>query len=146
ARRLRPVPTARRAGPARGDTDVRVQVVEVARLDRAHRGGRARLLGAARLRRERLGRALPRAFRRPHGMTPSTAPTEIERFDRAERLVHWTTAVLVGVLILTGACLYLGELEAVVGRRELVRTIHVAAVLGLPVPLLLGLLTRAGRG
>jgi formate dehydrogenase subunit gamma len=59
--------------------------------------------------------------------------------------VHWTTAALVGVLIATGACLYLGELEAIVGRRELVRTIHVVAGLSLPVPLILGLITRAGR-
>jgi formate dehydrogenase subunit gamma len=71
---------------------------------------------------------------------------EIERFDRVERIVHWTTAALVGVLIATGACLYLGQLEALVGRRDLLRTIHVAAGLSLPVPILLGLLTRTGRG
>ena len=74
------------------------------------------------------------------------APVEIERFDRVERLVHWTTAALVGTLIATGACLYLGQLEALVGRRELVRNIHVVAGLSLPIPLVLGLLTRAGRG
>ena len=56
--------------------------------------------------------------------------------------MHWTTAALVGILIATGACLYLGQLEALVGRRELVRNIHVAAGLSLPVPLILGLLTR----
>jgi formate dehydrogenase subunit gamma len=73
-------------------------------------------------------------------------PAEIPRFDRVERFVHWTIATLVGVLIATGACLYLGQIEALVGRRELVRNIHVAAGLSLPVPILLGLVTRAGRG
>jgi formate dehydrogenase subunit gamma len=70
----------------------------------------------------------------------------IERFDRIERAVHWTTAVLVGILIATGAVLYMGELEAIVGRRDLVRDIHVAAGLGLPFPILLGLLAPSGRG
>jgi formate dehydrogenase subunit gamma len=72
-------------------------------------------------------------------------PAEIERFDLVERVVHWTTAALVGVLIVTGACLYLGQLEAIVGRRELVRNIHVVAGLSLPVPMILGLITSAGR-
>jgi formate dehydrogenase subunit gamma len=79
-------------------------------------------------------------------VTTAAAPrAEIERFDRVERVVHWVTASLVGVLIATGACLYLGQLEALVGRRELVRNIHVVAGLSLPFPILLGVLTRAGR-
>jgi len=60
--------------------------------------------------------------------------------------VHWTTAALVGVLIATGACLYLGQLEALVGRRDLVRNIHVAAGWSLPFPILIALFSRPGRG
>ena len=74
------------------------------------------------------------------------AVTEIERFDRVERMLHWVTAALVGTLIATGAVLYLGDLSAIVGRRDLMRNIHVAAGLSLPVPVLLSLLSPAGRG
>jgi formate dehydrogenase subunit gamma len=73
-------------------------------------------------------------------------PLLLERFDRIERLVHWTTAVLIGILIATGAILYMGELEALVGRRNLIRDIHVAAGLTLPFPILIALFTPAGRG
>jgi formate dehydrogenase subunit gamma len=70
---------------------------------------------------------------------------EIERFDPAERAVHWVTATLVITLILTGAVLYIGELSVLVGRRALIRNVHVAAGLSLPIPILLAVLTRAGR-
>jgi formate dehydrogenase subunit gamma len=66
------------------------------------------------------------------------------RFDRTERILHWVNAALAGILLLTGAVLYLGELSALVGRRELVRDLHVAAGLALPVPLLLALPRRRG--
>src|SRR5205085_3922318 len=49
----------------------------------------------------------------------------IERFDAAERVIHWTNAALFGVMLFTGASLYLGALSRVVGRRELVKTVHV---------------------
>jgi formate dehydrogenase subunit gamma len=71
---------------------------------------------------------------------------EIERFDVAERTVHWVTAILVIALILTGAVLYIGDLSVLVGRRALIRDVHVAAGLSLPIPILLAVLTRAGRG
>lgn len=60
----------------------------------------------------------------------------LPRFDRAERWLHWVNATLFGVLMATGAVLYLGPLEALVGRRELVRMVHVVAGLSLPLPLL----------
>jgi len=78
---------------------------------------------------------------------PSTerAPApRVARFDRVERAVHWTNAVLFGVLIASGAVLYLGELSAIVGRRPLIRTIHVYTGLLLPVPLLIGVVGRWG--
>ena len=34
-------------------------------------------------------------------MTAANSPAELERFDRTERVVHWVTAVLVGVAGLT---------------------------------------------
>ena len=75
---------------------------------------------------------------------PQAASDDIVRFDRAERIVHWTTASLFGVLMLTGAALYAGPVSTLVGRRELMRTLHVMAGLALPVPLIVGLLGRWG--
>ncbi|WP_030244445.1 cytochrome b/b6 domain-containing protein [Streptomyces sp. NRRL S-350] len=67
------------------------------------------------------------------------------RFTRAERWVHRTTAVLTGVCLATAACLYLAPLAELVGDRRLVVTAHVWCGLALPVPLLLGLASRALR-
>ena len=75
----------------------------------------------------------------------SDPPARVARFDRLERAVHWCNATLFGVVMLTGAALYAGPLSTLVGRRELVRTLHVYAGLGLPLPLLAGVLLRSGR-
>jgi formate dehydrogenase subunit gamma len=66
------------------------------------------------------------------------------RFDRVERTLHWVNATLFGVLMLTGAALYAGPVSALVGNRELVRTLHVYSGLLLPVPLLIAVLGRKG--
>jgi formate dehydrogenase subunit gamma len=88
-------------------------------------------------------------------MTATTAPTslpgrerepELVRFERTERIVHWCTATLFLTLMATGAALYAGPVSTLVGRRELVRTVHVIAGLALPVPLVLGLVGRWGKG
>jgi formate dehydrogenase subunit gamma len=82
-----------------------------------------------------------------HDMTGASvrAPEpDLERFDRVERTVHWATAALFFTVMLTGAALYAGPISALVGRRELVRTVHVVAGLALPVPLVVGLLGRWG--
>ena len=63
----------------------------------------------------------------------------LARFDPVERVVHWLNAVLFGVLILTGASLYLEPLMRLIGRRELVERIHVYAGLALPIPFLVAL-------
>ena len=76
---------------------------------------------------------------------PLAPSDDLTRFDRAERVVHWTTASLFAVLMLTGAALYAGPVSTVVGRRELMRTLHVMAGLALPVPLIVGLVGRWGR-
>jgi formate dehydrogenase subunit gamma len=68
----------------------------------------------------------------------SDVPTRVRlgRFVPAERVLHWVNATMFGVLIATGAILYIGALSALVGRRELVRLLHVTTGLLLPVPLI----------
>jgi formate dehydrogenase subunit gamma len=66
------------------------------------------------------------------------------RFDRVERTLHWVNATLFGILMLTGAALYAGPVSAIVGNREIVRTLHVYSGLALPIPLLLAVLGRKG--
>jgi len=70
----------------------------------------------------------------------------MDRFDRTERWLHWANATLVGVLVFTGAVLYSGELSSILGRRAFFKEIHVIAGLCLPVPFLLALPGRRGRG
>ena len=151
ARRQGALGRARRAGPALRRADVRIQVDQVAGRHRAREERRAGLLGAAGLRRRRVGRPLQRSRRRRH-MSGRTQPTVLEererlnatlvRFDRTERIVHWVTATLVITLMLTGAAMYAGPVSTLVGRRVLVRNIHVIAGLALPVPIVLALLAR----
>jgi formate dehydrogenase subunit gamma len=60
----------------------------------------------------------------------------LPRFDEAEQALHWVNAGLFGILIVTASLLYIGQLSALVGHREMVRVIHVACGLALPFPLL----------
>jgi formate dehydrogenase subunit gamma len=69
----------------------------------------------------------------------------ILRFTWAERMVHRTTAGLMLVCLLTAAILYNGSLSIRVGHRHLVELVHVYCGMALPVPMLLGLLSRAYR-
>ncbi|MFE2096789.1 MULTISPECIES: cytochrome b/b6 domain-containing protein [unclassified Streptomyces] len=77
--------------------------------------------------------------------TPAPTSARVHRFSRAERWVHRTTAALMGVCVATAACLYIPQLAVLVGRRELVVRVHECAGLALPVPVLLGLASRAFR-
>ena len=72
----------------------------------------------------------------PAGEPAAVAAPDIRlrRFDAAERFLHWATAALVLVLVATAALLYLAPLSAAVGRRPLVRDVHVVAGLLLPAP------------
>jgi len=76
-------------------------------------------------------------------MAVTTKPSDtldggrVARFDPVERLLHWTIAAMFAVLVSTAAVLYVGSLSALVGRRELVRVIHVWTGLLLPVPVIL---------
>jgi formate dehydrogenase subunit gamma len=69
----------------------------------------------------------------------------LPRFSPAARWVHRATAVLGGICLATAAVLYLEPLAELVGRRGLVVDLHVWAGLGLPVPALLGLVSRSVR-
>ena len=64
---------------------------------------------------------------------------QLTRFSLAERVVHWTLAVLMLVCIATAAILYNGFLAVPIGHRRLVELIHVYCGFALPVPILAGL-------
>ncbi|MCX3063808.1 cytochrome b/b6 domain-containing protein [Streptomyces beihaiensis] len=81
----------------------------------------------------------------PPADTATPLPARVRRFTRSERWVHRATATLMGVCVVTAACLYLPRLAELVGRRELVVTVHEWAGLLLPAPFLLGLASRAFR-
>jgi formate dehydrogenase subunit gamma len=77
-------------------------------------------------------------------MPPS--PDRIRRFTRGQRWIHATFGALMGVCIVTAAMLYWGPLSTLVGRRELVETVHYTSGLLLPLPLIIGALaSRAFR-
>jgi formate dehydrogenase subunit gamma len=59
------------------------------------------------------------------------------RFDRIERFAHWSTAVLVLVLMVTGIILYVPSLSVHVGRRLLIEDLHVYVGVAVFVPLLI---------
>jgi formate dehydrogenase subunit gamma len=73
-------------------------------------------------------------------------PQRLARFDAAERVLHWVNATLFLTVMSTAAVLYVGPLSAAVGRRELIRQIHVWCGIALPVPVLVTLAGRWGRG
>ncbi|MFI5530242.1 cytochrome b/b6 domain-containing protein [Kitasatospora sp. NPDC051853] len=81
----------------------------------------------------------------PRPPEPAPAPGRVRRFTPAQRRVHRATAALMLTCLATAAVLYLPSLSQLVGRRGLVRTVHEWAGLLLPVPLLLGLVSRALR-
>jgi formate dehydrogenase subunit gamma len=69
----------------------------------------------------------------------------LRRFTRAESWVHRGVAWLMGVCVATAACLYVPQLAEIVGRRRLVVTLHEYSGIAVPVPVLLGLVSRAFR-
>ena len=69
----------------------------------------------------------------------------LPRFTRPERAVHHATALLMLLCLATAVCLYFPAVSTLVGRRHLLKTIHLWAGFALPVPLLLGWLSRAFR-
>lgn len=69
----------------------------------------------------------------------------VRRFSTAERLVHRTTGWLMLLCLVSAACLYLGPLALLVGRRHLMVTVHEWSGILLPLPFLLGLFSPAFR-
>ncbi|MFG2479768.1 cytochrome b/b6 domain-containing protein [Streptomyces fagopyri] len=69
----------------------------------------------------------------------------VRRFGRAERMVHRATGLLMLLCLAGAACLYFAPLAELVGRRHLVATVHEWSGICLPVPLLMGLLSRDFR-
>ncbi|MFF4795265.1 cytochrome b/b6 domain-containing protein [Streptomyces sp. NPDC001276] len=78
-------------------------------------------------------------------VTRPEAADRVRRFTTAERWVHRTTGLLMLVCLVTAACLYLGPLAQLVGRRHLMVTLHEWSGISLPLPFLLGLLSPAFR-
>ena len=78
-------------------------------------------------------------------MTPAVVhdpPTaaRIVRFDAVQRSAHSANAFLFGILMVTALPLYFGSIAGVVGRRALVKQIHLWAGIALPAPLLISVL------
>lgn len=70
-------------------------------------------------------------------MAETTPPPseELRRFSAGERWLHLSFAALMGILIVTAAGLYVDPLSTLVGRRQLLATIHFWTGLALPLPL-----------
>ncbi|MFF8381240.1 cytochrome b/b6 domain-containing protein [Streptomyces sp. NPDC015661] len=75
----------------------------------------------------------------------SDASGRVRRFSAAERLVHRATGYLMLACLLSAACLYIGPLALLVGRRHLMVTVHEWSGISLPLPFLLGLLSAEFR-
>jgi formate dehydrogenase subunit gamma len=76
---------------------------------------------------------------------PPDRAGRLARFTARERAVHHATALLMIICLVTAACLYVPAVATYVGRRELIKPIHILAGFSLPVPMLLGWLSRAFR-
>jgi formate dehydrogenase subunit gamma len=70
---------------------------------------------------------------------------DVDRFSRGVRWVHGLPGLFMIVCILTAAVLYNGSLAVLVGHRYAVEQVHVYSGFALPVPLLLGIASRAYR-
>ncbi|MGW4102274.1 cytochrome b/b6 domain-containing protein [Streptomyces sp. NPDC004976] len=87
----------------------------------------------------------PRSDRAAVREDPSGTGHRLLRFTAAVRWVHHTTAALAGVCVVTAACLYVGPLAELVGRRRLVTLVHEWSGVAMFLPVLLGLASRALR-
>ncbi|MEO6511851.1 MAG: cytochrome b/b6 domain-containing protein [Nocardioides sp.] len=81
----------------------------------------------------------------PETSAPLQAEPMVDRFSRTSRWVHWLVAAFMVSCILTAAVLYNGSLAMLVGHRHLVELVHVYSGLALPVPLVVGFVSRAYR-
>ena len=72
-------------------------------------------------------------------------PAKLLRFTRGERWVHRTTAILMSICLVTAAFLYIDVLSQLTGHRAFIEWVHVIAGIGLPIPALIGLGSKAFR-
>lgn len=75
----------------------------------------------------------------------ATTRSPERRFSTAEVVVHGAFAALIGVGIATATIMWFDPLSIAVGRRDLVRTVHLTAGLLAPLPLAIGLLSARFR-
>jgi len=57
-------------------------------------------------------------------------PTYVRRFSRTERTLHWVNAPGFFLLLATGLLLYVPSLSDAVGRRGLIKAIHLYVAIG----------------
>ncbi len=74
--------------------------------------------------------------RHARGENDTVEGQHVVRFDRPERVLHWVSATAVLIAVATGAVLYVEPLAVAVGRRELVKNLHVIAGFAAVVPFL----------
>jgi formate dehydrogenase subunit gamma len=60
----------------------------------------------------------------------AAARARLQRFSRTERVAHWVHAVAFLLLLATGLALYLPSLSELLGRRPLLKSIHVWTAVG----------------
>jgi formate dehydrogenase subunit gamma len=76
----------------------------------------------------------------------ATAPERrLPRFGRTERALHWVHASAFMILLVSGLCLYLPSLAEAVGRRPLLKSIHIYTAVAWAIALLV-IFTFGDRG
>ena len=75
----------------------------------------------------------------------ATEPRRLARFGRTERAVHWVHATAFVILLASGLCLYLPSLAQLVGRRPLLKDIHIYTAVAWAVALVLVVLAGDRR-
>jgi formate dehydrogenase subunit gamma len=81
----------------------------------------------------------------PETEVPPETGQQVDRFSLSSRWVHWLTAIFMTICIVTAIVLYNGSIAVLVGHRYLVEQIHVYSGFALPVPLVVGIVSRAYR-
>ena len=74
------------------------------------------------------------AARHAPGPNDRVVGDRVVRFDRTERILHWVSAVAAIAAVATGAVLYVAPLANAVGRRDVVRDLHVVTGFASVVP------------
>lgn len=89
--------------------------------------------------------AAPTSTTRPH-TNDVVIGDRVVRFDVTERVVHWVSACTVLVAVATGAILYVEPLAVAIGRRALVKDVHVIAGIASIIPVLVAVAVPRGAG